>query len=218
MDRDRRARLEALMARLAAGDTGAAFVLAMDFSRPIGSAVRAHLADLGVHDIDRDELDSLVIDVCTMLAGIAAAWRADGGAAPWQWAYHRVRQVVSGFVGQHADGLDDALLDLPAPAAAPGAEPDLMAVLDGLCADWPLVALVREGLEAVASARDRAILLEVEVQAAMGDPSPAITIAAERGMRPAAVRQVVSRTRRRLHDLAKGDERFAPLAELALAA
>ena len=208
MERDRRARLEALMARLAAGDTGAAFVLAMDFSGPIGSAVRAHLADLGVHDID----------VCTMLAGIAGAWRADGGAAPWQWAYHRVRQVVSGFVGQHADGLDDALLDLPAPAAAPGAEPDLMAVLDGLCADWPLVALVREGLEAVASARDRAILLEVEVQTAMGDPSPAITIAAERGMRPAAVRQVVSRTRRRLHDLAKGDERFAPLAELALAA
>jgi hypothetical protein len=210
--------LEALMARLAAGDTGAAFVLAMDFSGPIGSAVRAHLADLGVHDIDRDELDSLVIDVCTMLAGIAVAWRPDGGAAPWQWAYHRVRHVVSGFVGQHADGLDEALLDLPAPAAAPGAEPDLMAVLDGLCADWPLVALVREGLEAVASARDRAILLEVEVQAAMGDPSPAITIAAERGMQPAAVRQVVSRTRRRLHDLATGDLRFAPLAELRLAA
>jgi hypothetical protein len=52
----------------------------------------------------------------------------------------------------------------------------------------------------------------------MGDPSPAITIAAERGMQAAAVRQVVSRTRRRLHDLATVDERFAPLAELALAA
>ncbi|MET1041840.1 MAG: hypothetical protein ABWZ90_12435, partial [Acidimicrobiales bacterium] len=87
MERDRRVRLEMLMAQLAAGETSAAFVLAMDFSAPIGAAVRSHLADLGVHDVDRDELDSLVIDVCTMLAGIAGAWRADGGAAPWQWAY-----------------------------------------------------------------------------------------------------------------------------------
>lgn len=218
MERERRVRLEALMAQLATGDGRAAFLLAMEFSGPIGAAVRAHLADLGIHDIDRDELDSLVIDVCTMLADIAGAWRADGGAAPWQWAYHRVRQVVSGFVGQHADALDEALLDRPGPPEAAGAEPDLMALLDGLCADWPLVALVREGLEAVASARDRAILLEVGVQAAMGDPSPAVTIAVERGMQPAAVRQVVSRTRRRLHDLAEGDERFAPLAELPLAA
>jgi hypothetical protein len=52
----------------------------------------------------------------------------------------------------------------------------------------------------------------------MGDPSPAVTVAAERGMQAAAVRQVVSRTRRRLQDLADGDERFAPLAELSLAA
>jgi len=206
------------MARLATGDGRAAFALAMEFSGPIGAAVRAHLADLGVHDIDRDELDSLVIDVCIMLTDIAGAWRADGGAAPWQWAYHRVRQVVSGFVGQHADTLDEGLLDRPAPPDASGTEPDLIALLDGLCADWPLVALVREGLEAVAGARDRAILLEVEVQAAMGDPSPSVTIAAERGMRPAAVRQVVCRTRRRLQDLAEGDEHFAPLAKLPLAA
>ena len=206
------------MARLAAGDRTAAFTLAVAFSGPIGAAVRAHLATRGVHDVDRDELDSLVIDVCIMLADVAGAWRADGGAAPWQWAFHRVRQVVSGFVGQHADALDEGLLDVPAPAPAPGDEPDVMALLDGLAGQWPLVALVREGLEAVASARDRRILLEVELQAALGDPSPAVTVAAERGMQPAAVRQVVSRTRRRLRGLAQGDERFAPLAHLPLAA
>ena len=218
MERDRRERLEHLMAQLAAGDGRAAFLLAGEFSGPIGSAVRAHLADLGIHDVDRDELDPLVIDVCIMLAGVAGAWRADGGAAPWQWAYHRVRQVVSGFVGQHADTLDEAVLDRPAPPEAPGHEPDVIDLLDGLAQDWPLVALVREGLELVASARDRAILLEVAVQTEMGDPSPSVTVAAMRQMTPAAVRKVVSRTRHRLHGLATDDERFAPLADLPLAA
>lgn len=206
------------MAQLAGGDRRAACTLALEFSGPIGGAIRTHLGALGVHDVDRDELDSLVIDVCIMLADVAGAWRADGGATPWQWAFHRVRQVVSGFVGQHADDLDEGLLDLAAPAPAPGDEPDVMALLDGLAGQWPLVALVREGLEAVASARDRQILLEVELQAVLGDPSPAVTVAAEWGMQPAAVRQVVSRTRRRLRGLAQGDERFAPLADLPLAA
>ena len=218
MERHRRERLEYLMAQLAAGEGRAACALAFEFSGPIGAAVRAHLADLGIHDVERDELDSLVIDVCIMLADVATAWRADGGAAPWQWAYHRVRQVVSRFVGQHADTIDDVVLDGAAPPDAAGQEPDLMAVLDGLAAGWPLVALVREGLEMVANARDRAILLEVAIQTGMGDPSPSVTVAAMREMTPAAVRQVVSRTRRRLHGLATDDRRFAPLADLPLAA
>jgi hypothetical protein len=218
MEKERRDRLATLMAGLAAGDGRAACALALEFSAPIGAAVRSHLADLGIHDVERDELDSLVIDVCIMLADVASAWRADGGASPWQWAYHRVRQVVSAWVGQHADTLDEAMFDGPAPPEAPGCEPDLMLLLDGLAADWPLVALVREGLEAVATARDRAILLEVEVQTVMGDPSPSVTVAAVRGMEPAAVRQVVSRTRRRLLGLAEDDAHFAPLAELPLAA
>lgn len=218
MQRQRRERLEYLMAQLAAGDGQAACALAVEFSGPIGSAVRVHLGDLGIHDVDRDELDPLVIDVCIMLADVASAWRADGGAAPWQWAYHRVRQVVSRFVGQHADTLDEAVLDRAAPPEAASDEPDLMDVLDGLAGDWPLVALVREGLELVASARDRAILLEVAVQTEMGDPSPSVTVAAMREMTPAAVRKVVSRTRHRLHGLATGDEHFAPLADLPLAA
>jgi hypothetical protein len=218
MERERRDRLEALMARLADGDGRAACVLALEFSGPIGAAVRAHLADLGVRDVERDELDSLVVDVCIMLADVAGAWRPDGGAAPWQWAYHRVRRVVSRFVGQHAEVLDDGTADLPAPPVAPGDEPDLTELLEGLAAEWPLVALVREGLEAVATARDRQILLEVGVQTALGDPSPAVTVAAIRGMTPAAVRKAVSRTRGRLRSLADRDPRFAPLADLPLAA
>ena len=66
--------------------------------------------------------------------------------------------------------------------------------------------------------RYQAILLEVGVQAVLGDPSPAVTVAADRGMSPDAVRQAVSRTRRRLRHLAEDDERYAVLAELPIAA
>ncbi len=93
-----------------------------------------------------------------------------------------------------------------------------MDVLDGLADDWPLVALVREGLELVANARDRAILLEVGGPDRAGRPLALGHRGREREMTPAAVRQVVSRTRRRLHGLATDDERFAPLADLPLAA
>ena len=153
-----------------------------------------------------------------MLADIAPAWRPDGGASPWHWARARVRKVVSSWVGQHADELDDSILDLVSPTAAPGAEPDLVDVLDELAGRLPTVALVREGLASVASVRDRGILLEVAGQAVLGDPSPALTVAALYDLTPEAVRQVVSRTRRRLRRLAAEDERFAPLADLPLAA
>jgi hypothetical protein len=129
-----------------------------------------------------------------------------------------VRTVVSRWVGQHADALDEALLDAEAPPASPGDEPDVVEVLAELAEGSETVALVRDGLDAVASPRDGAILLEFGVQAILGDPSPAVTVATLRGMTPEAVRQVVSRTRRRLRTLAEDDARFAPLAELALAA
>ena len=206
------------MGRLSAGDGTAACTMALEFSGSIGAAVRAHLADLGVHDADREDVDDLVLDVCLMLGDVAGAWRPDGGASPWQWAWHRVRQLVSGWVGQHADPLDDALLEVEAPLDAPGDEPDVEAVFAHLARILPAVALVREGLAAVASDRDGVLLLEVRLQAELGDPSPAVTVATERGMTPEAVRQAVSRTRRRLRTLAAEDERFAELADLALAA
>ena len=214
----RRARLTELMQRLAAGDGSAVVSLAMEFSGSIGAAVRSHLGELGVHDVERDELDDLVLDVCLMLADVASAWRADGGASPWQWAWHRVRGVVSGWVGQHADALDDAVMEWEAPPEAPTAEEDLEVTFARLAALVPAVAVVRDGLASVASARDQAILLEVGVQAVLGDPSPAVTVAADRGMSPEAVRQAVSRTRRRLRHLARDDERYAALADLPLAA
>lgn len=215
---ERRARLAELMTRLAAGDRTASCALALEYSAPIGAAVRSHLREVGVPYVERDELDGLVMDVCLMLGEVAAAWRPDGGALPWHWAWHRVRGIVSRWVGQHADEYLDVLEDEVDPALAAGEEPDLLTLFESLARRLPEVALVREGLAAVASPRDQAIVLEVEVQVVMGDPSPAVTVATLRDLRPEAVRQVLSRTRRRLRALADEDERFAPLAELPLAA
>ena len=82
----------------------------------------------------------------------------------------------------------------------------------------PISRLVHDALRRVGSARDAQILLEVRLQATSGDPSPAVTVGAEHGMRPDAVRQVTRRMRARLRDLADADERFEALAGLALVA
>ncbi len=73
-------------------------------------------------------------------------------------------------------------------------------------------ALVLDALEQVATRRDRAILLEVRVQMASGDPSAALTLARRHGLTPEVVLQVVCRVRARLNRLAACDDRFAPLA------
>jgi hypothetical protein len=80
------------------------------------------------------------------------------------------------------------------------------------------VALVWEALLTVASARDRALFLEVLVQTSLGDRAAAATVADLVGMKPDAVRQQSSRIRRRLRDLAAANPRYADLADLAIVA
>jgi len=87
-----------------------------------------------------------------------------------------------------------------------------------LAAEDESVALVRDALVAVASERDRALFLEVLVQTSLGDRAASATVAALVGMKPEAVRQQVSRIRRRLRELAATDPRYAGLAELAIVA
>jgi hypothetical protein len=59
------------------------------------------------------------------------------------------------------------------------------------------------------------LVLEVKVQAGLGDPSPAVTVGRRHGMRPDAVRQAVKRTLDGLRDLARSDVRYARLACLS---
>ena len=217
-----RGRLEDLMSAMAQGDGAAVFALYEEFGGRIAGAVRAMLRRRGVMSVSADDLDGLVVDSCLALQDVAAAWRADGGALPWRWARHRIEAVVGSFVGQHADEADEAVMARlawhDAAAIGPADEPDLLELLVRLVPTGEMAVLVREALERSGSARDQRLLLEVKVQEALGDRSPATSVAPLFGMRPAAVRQQVHRVKQRLRLLATAEPRFAPLAALPLVA
>lgn len=215
MDATKRERLQVVMALLAAGDVAAVFMLAHEFGDQIGAALHRHLADLGVIRVDRDDAAGLLLDACFALAVCAPAWRADGGALPWTWADRRLRGLASEYVGIHAGELHQDLPE-PEPGSPPRAEADEVDLLHALAEQRAECALLVHALDSVATRRNQGILLAVKVQAALGDPSPAVTVAGLFGLRPDAVRQVVKRVLDRLRRLAAGDERYALLADLAI--
>jgi len=218
MEREKRdQRLRVVMAAMAAGDKGATFDLYAEFGGPIRATVRRLLRRLGLDVVPQEDLDGLVIDTCLELQACAEAWDPDGGALPWVWAERRLLAVVSRWVGQHADALDDrneVVERMVASSAGASSEPSALDLLGRL--DDPTCVLLREALEAVASVRDRTILLEVGLQRSLGDGSPAVTVGPFVGLRPDAVRQVLRRVRQRLSALAATEPRYAPLVDLAL--
>ena len=212
------------MVRMARGEAAAVFELYDDFGARLAAVMRAHLGAVGVRGAAREEVDGLVMDACLELFACAGAWRADGGALPWTWAATRLRGLAARWVGLHADELDEGALDdgdgvgAPGPAPWSGDEGSAYDVLREASRNHALAALLLDGLGRVGSPRDQAIVLELRLQAELGDPSPSHTVAAGLGASPEAVRQVSSRMRRRLRRLADSDQRFAPLADLPLVA
>ncbi len=221
------------MARMAAGDGTARFELYWEYGDSIGRALRTEFRRLGVEWVDAAESDGLVLDACIDLSGRAGSWDATRGVTPWTWARFRLRALVVAHVGQFAGALPE---EGPAEAAAiawtgdagagpdavgtdhPGSGADPVAVLRRLAGTRPELRLLQEGLDLVSLPGQQAILLEVKVQAALGDPSPAVTVGQLTGVRPDTVRQTVKRVLDRLRRLAAADPHFAPLAGLPLLA
>ena len=198
LDRDR---LAMVMAQAAAGLQTAPIILYQEFGLPVARVMRRHLNDLGVRDIDPDDLHGLTMDACLVLADHAGGWRADGGALPWAWAERRLRMLASRFLGQWCDSLDASIYEVAAPPlAAPGAEdPDELELLHDLAQFRPDVAAYARALgEAATSERNQRVLLAYRLQSSLGDRSPAVTIGRRFDMTPASVRQVVKRTSDRL--------------------
>lgn len=217
MEQQERDRLVEIMGRIAGGDLAAVVTLYSEFGTRIVAAVRRQLRHLHVDDVAHDDLQGLVMDACFALADCAGGWDPDGGALPWVWAERRIGNVVQAFVGQHADDLGDVDRRFPDGPAARGDEPEPLALLGR--EDRPVCRLLADAFDAAdVSERDRRLLLDYQVQHAMGDTSPALTVAPHYGMNPASVRQAVKRTKDRLRHLAGRDERYRPLADLALLA
>lgn len=209
-----------VMAAAAAGDSSSVFALRESFGPEIERAVRGVASRRGVR-LSADEADQLAIDAALELFRLAKAWDPTFGTPPWVWARHRVAALVDAHIGQHTRPLElveGVLAEVAAPPAASGDEPSVVEVIEQVAAEDASVALVWEALRTVASERDRAVFLEVLVQASLGDRAAAATVGALLGMQPEAVRQQVSRIRRRLRDLAAANPRFADLADLAIVA
>ena len=210
--------LVAVMARLAEGDRAGVLTLREHFRPELAAAVR-RVARRRHAALDADAVDELVTDLALELGHLAGAWDP-AGAPPWVWARHRVALVVDRHLGQWTRPLDQAGLQVadrggPPP---PGEEPAVLEVLDGLANRVPEVALLREAVGRVASERDQVIFFETAVQSALGDRSPAATVAGLMGIRPEAVRQQARRVRLRVQRLAADEPRFAVLADLSVVA
>lgn len=217
---DRDGELAAVMAALAAGDQAAVITLAVRFEPELARAVRTVAANRGAR-LSADDVGELVLDAAIVLADLAGSWDAEKGAPPWVWARHRVAAVVDAHVGQHTRSLDlieRSDLDEAAPLPSAGDEPPVTEVLGRLAQADPRIGLLREAVERVASPRDVVLFLETEVQASLGDRSPAVTVGQMLRLRPEAVRQQHGRVRKRLQALAASDPYFADLADLAIVA
>jgi len=194
-----RAAVAEVMGRLAAGDRDAVWDLHDLAERPLARIVRAEARRIDVR-IGDDDVYDLTLDAAIDLGKLAPSWDPDG-ALPWVWARRRVTALVHHHVGTFADELDDSHLDLEAPRAVARVEAPRQVLRDA-ARRHPAAHELEQRLTAAASARDVEIWLGVQMEKAAGNRSPAVTVAADHGMRADAVRKVVQRVSQRLEEVA----------------
>ena len=219
MEQDWFGRLTEVMRRLASNEVSALETLYLEFGDPIRGAVRKELRRLGVASVDPAEVDGLTLDVCGDLSRRAGSWDAVHGTTPWVWARMRVWAMVSAYVGQFADPLPDAGLLEAQPVVAPPAasgDDDVLVALERLAEKRADVRLLHEALDRVSRPAQQEVLFDFKMQAAQGDPSPAVTVARDRALRPESVRQTCKRVLDKVRRLADDDPYFASLADLPL--
>ena len=216
-------RLVAIMTLLAGGDRAALFTLYEEFGESIAVVVRRELRRVNVRGITADDFSGLVIDATITVGACASGWDPAGGAPPWIWARHRIRQLVARYVGQYADSIDSGSKPTTEAFERYAASTPLSAHDSGITEIDALIrlsasddqcALLLAALEDATNERDREILLAYKLQTALGDPSPANTVGAAFHLKPATVRQVVKRALVRLRALASSEPRYRPLLEL----
>lgn len=191
--------VEAVMRRIVMGEGEAVWELHGLAEPALARVVRGEARRIDVRLSDDDVLD-LTLDAAIDLAKLAPAWRPDG-ALPWVWARRRITALVHAHVGTFTRPLDETLLELEARPTVPRIE-DPRHVLRSLAQRHPSAHRLERRLVDVASERDAAIWLGVQLEKASGNRSPAVTIAADHDLKPETVRKVVQRVGERLHDVA----------------
>lgn len=208
------------MVAMAEGDHSAVFTLVDEFGDQIAAMVRSQLASYGRRDLlrDRDEMVGLVHTAAFEILDRAGSWDP-AGAPPWVWAGHAIRAAVAQQIGHPLADIDvDRLVERQALMPFSRSGPDRADLddhrdldLDRLAERHPQVRLLLDALSVTASERDQVVVGQFLIQKAFGDPSPSHTVAAECGLSPANVRQIVSRLRRKLQAMAAHDARYRGL-------
>jgi len=219
------------MEGMAAGDPAFLFTFHERFGEKIGWVVRDMVRGMGRLDILRnaDEIDGLVIDACEVVFIRSAGWNP-GGARPWNWAAKAIRSRVAAVIGHRVVEFDDRGDDTCAlaPAAdATGIEGeangmqagaadltlDTGTIAEMLSAD-PRASLLDRAIRSVGRERNQKICWQYSVQKALGDPSPAVTVAGMFGLKPGNVRQIHHRQKAKVEALVNSDDQFQPLREI----
>lgn len=206
-----RTELARLMASMAAGDHAALFPFITEFGAQLAGTVRRLLVSLNRPDVarNREDVDYLVQSAAFVLFERSAAWDPQG-ALPWTWAERAIRAEVVRWLGHpavewdkhdHAGDQGEAVM----------VTPDLVDLAD----DHHELHRLLIALDAIASERDAQVHLEYQVQKALGDRSPANTVAEMFDLSPANVRQIDRRIRLKLSELKANDSAYAPLARLS---
>lgn len=194
-----REQVEALMGRLRAGEGSAVWELHALAEPALRRMVRAEARRIDVRIGDDDVVD-LTLDAAIELGQLAPAWRPDG-ALPWVWAKRRIVALVHQHVGVFADPLPDDATSIEEGSAPPPVD-DPHEVLRRLARHLPAARRLEQHLAATVSPRDARIWLEVRMEQAAGNRSPAVTVGTRHDLEPATVRKVVQRVTRRLDAVA----------------
>ncbi|MEQ1786546.1 MAG: hypothetical protein ABL966_05790 [Acidimicrobiales bacterium] len=194
-----RAQVVEVMARLVDGDRDAVWDLHVLAEVPVRHILRAEARRIDVRIGDEDVFD-LTIDAAIDLAKLARSWDPDG-ALPWVWARKRITHLVHDHIGQHTRELDDEHLEIEAPPVL-ASVPEPREVLRSVAEGHPAARQLELQLSESVSERDATIWLGVQLEKGAGNRSPAVTIAAECGLRPDAVRKVCQRVTERLSAVA----------------
>ncbi|MDW3217097.1 MAG: hypothetical protein R8F63_00680 [Acidimicrobiales bacterium] len=205
--------IESVMARLVAGDGDAVADLFELGATPVRRCILATLQEKGIW-VDRDRLDDITRDALLELVRIAPGWRADGGAAPWTWARHRLTSLAFDRIGILADEIDDLTHQEQSGASTADVGEPAVVVLRGLEADHDGVRILTDALGRITSERNAAVWLDVLSEEAAGNRSPAETVAQTHDLTAANVRKICQRVRCQLRALAQSEPDFKQLLTL----
>ncbi len=183
------------MAGIVAGDQGAIWELHRLAEPSLRRLVRFEARRVNAW-ISEDDVFDLTLDAAMVLARMARAWKP-GVALPWVWARQRITSLVHQHLGQFTREIEESHLEIEEPVAVTSIEEPRLA-LRALAGRHEGAERLDRRLAEVVRDRDADIWLGFQLEKAGGNRSPAVTVAADYGMRPDAVRKVVQRVGERL--------------------